>query len=378
MHILFVSTHGGGFGGSEYLWSLTAKEALEHNHKVSIALNSALCHYPGIQELKNNGAVIFAQKPFSTSGFIGKLKFKFNKKYPSLINRYRGVDFANIDAICISQAGTYDICYQDELVMKIRKHKIPFYLISQYHDEHGTLEQWKYNKARTIFPLAKKFYFVSERNRQLCELLIAKQITNAAVINNPFRYDTKTPTSYPNVKGTINFACVARLDAGVKCQNILIKILSNRKWEERDWHLNLYGAGKDKDYLTDLVKHVNLEHRVTLHGHIGHINKIWELNHLLLLPSIGEGIPLSLIEAFGFGRPAVVTDVGGNDLLVEDGVTGFLAKSFSEKNFGEALENMWAFKERWSHMGANAFKILHEQFDTSPQKKVLEDIMKND
>jgi glycosyltransferase involved in cell wall biosynthesis len=378
MNVLFISTHGEGFGGSEYLWFLTAKEAIKCGHQVYVAVNPSLYSTNQLQKLQSQGAGLIKQNSIDSSSFFGKIKFKIKKHFPNWFRVFKDVPFGIIDFVCISQAGTYDICRFDDLVSVLEKQNLPFSLISQYHDEHGCLEEWKYRKARKIFPMAKKFYFVSKRNKGLCELLIAKKLGKAVVINNPFRFSVNRPLDYPDIESTIHFACVARLDVRVKCQNILLNILSEDAWKSRAWHLDLYGEGKDEAYLKDLIVHLKLNARVTLHGQVEDIKAVWQKSHLFLLPSIGEGIPLSLIEAFGFGRPAVVTDVGGNDQLVEDGLTGILAASYNQKNFEIALEKMWGLKHHWSEMGRNAFDRLHQTFVTSPQKQILKEMSCND
>jgi len=378
MHILFVSTHSGGWGGSEHLWGLVAKEALVQGHNVTVSINGSLNNAEIIRELKKYGANIKVQKSISTRGIKGKLSFKLKKKYPGLFKRYQGIDFKRIDAICISQAGTYDVCYQDELMAEIYRFGIPFYLISQYHDEWGALEPWKYHKARSIFPKANLFYFVSERNKEICELFIAQRLNNAKVINNPFRLGDSKILPYPNADKKINFACVARLDVKVKCQNILLKILSTAKWKARAWVLNIYGEGKDHQYLHDLIMYFGLDDQVLIHGHVKDIERVWQQNHMLLLPSTGEGIPLSLIEAFAYGRPAITTDVGGNERIVKDGETGFLAANFSERYFGQVMESAWKCREKWKVLGEQAYDMLHKPLNLKVQKEVLTDIVNSD
>ncbi len=48
--------------------------------------------------------------------------------------------------------------------------------------------------------------------------------------------------------------------------------------------------------------------------------------------SDGEGLPVSIMEAFSFGIPCVATDVGGTSEIVEQGINGFLVKTIDNTN----------------------------------------------
>jgi glycosyltransferase involved in cell wall biosynthesis len=90
---------------------------------------------------------------------------------------------------------------------------------------------------------------------------------------------------------------------------------------------------------------------VKFRGHTSDIKEVWERNHLLVLPSRYEGLPLALIEAMWCGRAAVVTDVGGNAEFCVDGLTGFVASAPTLSSYSEAFERAWQHRNAWEQLG---------------------------
>jgi len=72
---------------------------------------------------------------------------------------------------------------------------------------------------------------------------------------------------------------------------------------------------------------------------------------MLVLPSRYEGLPLALVEAMWCGRPALVTDVGGNAELCLDGKTGFVAEAPVVSSVARALERAWSERHDWFRLG---------------------------
>jgi glycosyltransferase involved in cell wall biosynthesis len=89
------------------------------------------------------------------------------------------------------------------------------------------------------------------------------------------------------------------------------------------------------------VRRLGLADRVIFAGLLKP-EEIWASNHVLIMPSRLEGLPLAMVEAMLCGRPIIATDVGGHAEVIEDGVTGFLADAPTVQSITEALNRFWA------------------------------------
>ena len=74
---------------------------------------------------------------------------------------------------------------------------------------------------------------------------------------------------------------------------------------------------------------------------------------VLTTPSTQTG-RFQLVEAMLCGRPAIVTDVGGNCEMIEDNVNGFVAPAPTADLFDEALKRAWQRRAEWPALGRNA------------------------
>jgi glycosyltransferase involved in cell wall biosynthesis len=92
---------------------------------------------------------------------------------------------------------------------------------------------------------------------------------------------------------------------------------------------------------------------------------------LLILPSLSEGTPLSLIEAQLCARPALVTRVDGNPEWVDDGETGFIAEAPSVHHLSLALERAWEARDRWQEIGNAARAQCVVKRDPDPAGALL-------
>ena len=86
----------------------------------------------------------------------------------------------------------------------------------------------------------------------------------------------------------------------------------------------LVGRGPLESELRQLTSRLGLDGSVVLTGFRDDALRIASAFDLFVLPSEHEGLPIALLEAMAIGKPVVVTRVGGNAEVVEDGVNGLV------------------------------------------------------
>jgi glycosyltransferase involved in cell wall biosynthesis len=90
------------------------------------------------------------------------------------------------------------------------------------------------------------------------------------------------------------------------------------------FRLEIAGAGPCMARLREVTAELRLENHVLFLGPVRDVAALLERSGLFVLPSVSEGVSLTLLEAMASGVAIVATDVGGNPEVVADGETGVL------------------------------------------------------
>lgn len=368
MKIAIVSTmYGHSWGGSEELWALMAEEALKKGLEIAVSIFSWPILAPKLQQLQQLGAKVITRPTPEVQCQ------RFYRWTRSFRNPFRAIEEFNPDVICISQGGTLNIANREnaDLVNFINRCNRPYVVICQANIDGWFPSDEGRSLISKFFAQARIVAFVAEHNLRLAERQLAGSLHNAKVIRNPVNLSSISLLGWPNTS-VIKMANVARLDADSKGQDILFEVLGSNKWAQREWQLNLFGEGSHRSYLELLARHYGIASRVNFVGQVSNVQAIWQDNQLLVLPSRYEGTPLALVETMLCGRPAVVTDVGGNSEWIKDAYTGFIAEAPTPKAFGESLERAWQSKLRWKEMGREAYEEALKRYDPTPGHTLLE------
>jgi glycosyltransferase involved in cell wall biosynthesis len=93
------------------------------------------------------------------------------------------------------------------------------------------------------------------------------------------------------------------------------------------------------------------------------VAQIYHASDLAVLPSTGEGLPGSAIEALACGVPVVVTAAGGLGEVPTHGVSGLIVDGATPESLGAAIEALLGDERLRTWMSGEARKRAIEVFD---------------
>jgi len=129
--------------------------------------------------------------------------------------------------------------------------------------------------------------------------------------------------------------------------------------------VDLYGDGSCKKEYEDLVKDLGLEKNVFFRGNYRHDLLLEKYQHykLAVLPSLGEGFPLSAIEAIASGLPLVASNVGGLPDIVKEGINGYLVEPQNEKALADKILLLLSDSEKLRSFSEESLQIFNDNYE---------------
>jgi glycosyltransferase involved in cell wall biosynthesis len=154
---------------------------------------------------------------------------------------------------------------------------------------------------------------------------------------------------------------IARLSE-VKGHVYLIQAMKEVLRRFPDTQLLIVGQGKIKDDLIVLVKKLGIDDKVFFVPNIIDTAAALSIMDLFVLPSLHEGLGLSLMEAMAAGLPCIASNVGGIKSLIQDQVTGFLTAPKDPGQLSKAVVALLSDPDRAKSYGYNARKFILDNF----------------
>ena len=371
MKIAIISMIREPWGGSEELWAAMAAKALQQGHTIAHSTFRFSQVADKEKQLIEKGLLHIPRRGFVAPGTAVPIRW-LKKAWYLLLNKIDN-PFSRLLAtkpdLVIYNGTAYSIAAEKDLLRILNKKQIPWCIIGHFSaDNRREFGDREANIIRQCYQQAKKVFFVSQRTLHTAVRQLAMHIPNAMVVRNTVNLDNISLVPYPAQTEPLKLALVGNLLTIHKGQDIVLEILASAQGRNRNVQVNIYGQGPDEPSLKNLVAFYQLQHRVTFFGKVKDIRALWADNHILLMPSHTEGMPLAVVEAMLCGRPCVVTDVGGHTEWVQEGREGFIAEAASIHSFGNAMERAWQQQDQWRQLGLQANQKALQLYGEDPAK----------
>ena len=149
--------------------------------------------------------------------------------------------------------------------------------------------------------------------------------------------------------------------SGEKNQEVLVRVFSRLIREGKDVVLLLAGQIRNKSIFEKLIPYFN--ERIKYIGVRSDIPQLMSYCYGFCLPSIWEGLPVTLLESLSSGCIPVCSPVGGVVEVVQHGKNGFLSKSSSEEDYYSTMLDVCELDELQSiEIKSNCIESF-ERFD---------------
>jgi glycosyltransferase involved in cell wall biosynthesis len=135
----------------------------------------------------------------------------------------------------------------------------------------------------------------------------------------------------------------------------------------------IVGDGVLKSALENQANKLGL-YNIIFTGFQRNVPQYLQLFDIFVLPSLFEGLPVSVLEAFASGIAVVATKVSGTPEVVHDGINGFLVEPKNAKQLAEKLQiliNDPILRKKFAENGKN---LVKSQFSAELMVKKTVDV----
>jgi len=152
----------------------------------------------------------------------------------------------------------------------------------------------------------------------------------------------------------------------IKGHKYLIEAINELVKENLEVYCIIIGKG-DPDILRKQISSLGLENHIRIINGIPHkkVPKWLNACDLFVLPSLNEGSPTVIPEAWGCGKPVIASSVGGIPDLFQDVNVGILIPPASSKKLSyaikEGINTQWDSKEILNHSRQFTWNRIAEQ-----------------
>lgn len=174
---------------------------------------------------------------------------------------------------------------------------------------------------------------------------------NGQPVKDEFKIDAKT----------VLMGIVARLHP-VKGHSYLLEATAQAVKKIPGLTLLIVGDGPLRAGLETMTRSLGIEDKVIFTGFRSDIPEIIAALDFLVLPSLSEGLSLTVMEGMAMKKPVLATAVGGTPEIITSGVDGFLVPPGDVPALVQGIQDLAGNRDLADKLGAAARKTIEDRF----------------
>lgn len=209
----------------------------------------------------------------------------------------------------------------------------------------------------------KKVDFVQTISVQTREKLLGAGFRDEQIQFVPNGIDTREePVEAPS-NDLLRIGYCGRLRE-IKGVHVLLDGFAKLKalYPDKKMQLIIAGSGETKAALDEQAKSLGIQADIEWLGTIQDTISFFRSIHIYVQPSFAEGLPNSVMEAMAAQRPVVVSDIGGNNDLVEEGVNGLLFGAGDASTLSSQLARLIDEPEMSNQLANSGRQLIVERY----------------
>lgn len=319
---LFTTSFLPEYGGMEIVIDQLARKFKEMGHEPVVIAQKPRGNLQPLGQFSQPYEVLYYSRPRSSVWLLGSVKRmilkEHNRRHFDIIHAHMAYPTGYIAAKIRSKAG---------VPVVITSHKGDIIPEARYRQRRITCKRmsWAMENAEAVTG-------VSDGLRKIIDELTNHK-ANSITIPNGVEIDENIeaimPASCKKLKGKPFMLVLCRLHKAKGIELLLeaIAILNSKNIKLPE--LVIAGDGKEFENLKMQAANLNINSQVIFAGAVFGSEKRWLMENckILLQPSRAEGNPLTILEAFAYGKPVIGSNISGIEELITESEAGFLCES---------------------------------------------------
>jgi glycosyltransferase involved in cell wall biosynthesis len=124
----------------------------------------------------------------------------------------------------------------------------------------------------------------------------------------------------------------------------------------------MVGDGPDREAIEEMIQRFGLVSNVILAGPHSDMPGIYAAIDIFVLPSLNEGLPMTILEAMAASRPVIATRVGAIPSVIKDGETGLLVEPGDTHALRSAIARLLSQPDLCRRIGAAGHNLVSRDY----------------